>query len=181
MIDFNNVMLMKFGTHGNASPHQIILDKTSDLLASGVFFWGYGGSTCHPENQVQPFLNQVAKNGENVYLVLSPIASVWDGNASQRSLFSRNFEDWIRLPDGVTVSGSKYAVICDEITICEEVIDLSNYEVSVGPHAGRPVSSYLRGRNTKACASRSKNAPVSANKFLRVQAFCRIVDAVYLK
>lgn len=181
MINFNNVMLMKFGTHGNASPHQIILDKARDLLASGVFFWGYGGSTCHPENQIQPFLNQAAKYGDNVYLVLSPISSVWDGNISQCTFFSRNCEDWSRLPDGVTVSGSKYAVICDEITICEEVIDLSNYEVSVGPHAGHPVSSYLRGRITKVCASRSMHAPVSANKFLRVQAFCRIVDAVYLK
>ena len=50
------LLYMKVGTHAQESLEAIIARKTREIEQAGFALWGYGGSTCHPQTMVQPFV-----------------------------------------------------------------------------------------------------------------------------
>ena len=81
---------MKYGTHANEPPDTIIKRKINEVNLYGYTFWGYGGTSCHPLNQILPFIKMNFERGEETYLVLSRINTVWNGNSTNASFFSFN-------------------------------------------------------------------------------------------
>ena len=69
------VIIMKYGVHAGESISNIIERKLNELKSTGKFYWGYGGSLCHPISQVQPFLKEASENNDSVYLLLTPTKS----------------------------------------------------------------------------------------------------------
>jgi hypothetical protein len=62
---------------------------------------------------------------------------------------------WRPIPPQIEVRGSRYAIILDEIQAGDLDLDLSEYEVAVGPSVGQLASKYIGGRVDKACITRS--------------------------
>lgn len=50
---FENIIIMKAGTHADESLDRILVRKTREVSGAGFCLWGYGGSSCHPIRQVQ--------------------------------------------------------------------------------------------------------------------------------
>ena len=51
-------IVMKVGFHAGEEWNEIIARKQGEISSTGVTFWGYGGSACHPLRQVQPFAHE---------------------------------------------------------------------------------------------------------------------------
>src|SRR5438552_4137076 len=75
----NRFIFMKVGNHAGEDWDQILARKKKEFEQTGFIFWGYGGSACHPINQVQPFARLAVKEDDGVKLVMQPIRS----NANQ--------------------------------------------------------------------------------------------------
>lgn len=147
-MEFKKIILMKYGVHASESVDKIIIRKQGETRKAGCFFWGYGGVVCHPLTQVQPFLNE---GEEDVFLLLSETPSQFNNLHSQSVFFSEDGVIWEKIPDGIAVYGSKYALCCQELIKCDFDLDLSNYLVGIGPSTGKHLSDYIRGRVDKGC------------------------------
>jgi hypothetical protein len=133
-------ILMKVGFHAGEEWNEIIARKQGEISSTGVTFWGYGGSACHPLRQVQPFAHQC--EGDVLVTML------WTGSrplspSRTADEISVDGEHWQPLPPAVRITGSKWALV------------LGAYEIGVGPSGGKPASAYLRGQSDKACVRRS--------------------------
>ena len=65
-----SVVFMKVGNHAGETFEQILERKNSEFAKAGKIFWGYGGTACHPIQQVQPFARLTVKEEGSVYLVM---------------------------------------------------------------------------------------------------------------
>jgi hypothetical protein len=48
-------IFMKIGSHAGETLEQILERKQREIERTGRSFWGYGGASCHPLTQLQPF------------------------------------------------------------------------------------------------------------------------------
>jgi hypothetical protein len=144
-------IFMKVGNHAGETFETILKRKKREYERTGKIFWGYGGAACHPVNQVRPFALQQAKKKDNIYLLMSFVTS----NADQDTLRAREFSidgiEWQEIPKDIVVTGSKYALVLDEITETDLEIDMNQFLVGYGPSRDKKAIDYLKGRTDKAC------------------------------
>ena len=62
---------------------------------------------------------------------------------------------WQPIPEGVEVTGSKYALVLDEVSPGDLEMPYKDYVVGVGPSRGKEAGQYLQGRVDKACLERN--------------------------
>lgn len=151
-MESRHVVVMKAGTHAGLGFGDIAKWKIADLRATGVTFWGYRGTLCHPTRQVQPFA--AAADGE-IEVAMIPTRSDPGNPALPATAWSADKTIWEPLPDGITVTGSTHALVLSALEHCEDTLDLAMYRVGIGPSAGRPAPDYLRHRIDKACLTQT--------------------------
>lgn len=151
----NHMLFMKVGLHAGETLDQILARKQAEYDATGMIFWGYGGSNCHPVNQVQPFVrSHIEESPAGIHLVMAPINSVADPQVLPATEYSSDNVNWSPIPKGINVTGSKYALVLEEIQPCELELQMEEFVVGVGPSKGKGANDYLRGRSDKACLSK---------------------------
>jgi hypothetical protein len=177
-----DILFMKIGFHADEDLESIIARKRREQEESGMIFWGYGGVACHPTKQVLPFVYEAIFNNRLPYLAMSVTQSRFAGPAKCAKEYSTDGKSWLPLPAGVTVKGSKYAVICKNLEPIQKQIDLSMYGVSVGPSRGKALSDYLKYRVDKACATLS-DEPLPSTKLTDISYVAEIVNpySVFLR
>lgn len=148
MKDLKNIIIMKCGTHASEKIEDIYNRKKQEESSVGYFCWGYGGTLCHPLNQVQPF----CKNKEKVYLLLTPTTSELNNVPQRSNYYSIDKETWNDINLSINVLGSKYAIVANKLQKCDLEINLNDYEIGVGNSLGKNLGDYLKGRVDKACA-----------------------------
>jgi hypothetical protein len=146
------MVFMKVGFHVDESLIQIVTRKRLEGKRCGIIFWGYGGATCHPIKQVIPFAVE-AKHAEiSPVAVFSPTTSPLQTSMVHASELSEDGILWSPMPEGASVTGSRYALICEKLEEIDGLVNLSMYQVAIGPSQGKLLSEYLRFRVDKACA-----------------------------
>lgn len=153
----NMFLFMKVGDHAGENWEAILARKRKEFDDAGFSFWGYGGNACHPISQVQPFARLAIKEQGGICLVMEPIDSKADPDVVPATEFSRDGILWEPIPKGICVTGSRYAFVLDEIKPGSLTIELSQFEVGIGPSAGKGAEAYLQGRTDKGCLVKSKN------------------------
>ena len=146
---------MKVGDHAGESFEEILERKNKEYERCGRIFWGYGGASCHPLTQVQPFVHARAAAGGQLHLLMEPIESNADPDLMPAEEYSEDGVTWEPIPDGIEVTGSRYALVLGEIRPGELELSLNEFEIGVGPSRGRSAQDYLKGRIDKACLVRS--------------------------
>ena len=177
-----NIIFMKYGVHASEGVEQIARKK-NELQNAGKMLWGYGGTICHPVNQIHPFLNGNVNRNEKTYLVMAYTPSEMHKNIFAAESYSINKKKWIELPKGIHVYGSKYAIVCKSIEQCDYTVDLADYIVPIGNSCGRPLSEYVNGRIDKACGRWDGKSKERLSKPVHIT-LCAEIDypyAVFLK
>jgi len=173
-------LFMKVGDHAAEPWEQILQRKRRELDETGRIFWGYGGNACHPINQVQPFAKLVLKEMDEVVLVMEYIHSNADPDIVPATEYSTDGVIWEPIPKGIKVTGSRYALVLDEIQPGDLEVNLNRYEVAVGPSAGKPAEAYLQGRTDKACFVKSREERIietpSENHTRKANFFAKLKD-----
>lgn len=145
------LLFMKVGLHAGETFEQIMERKRREYETTGMVFWGYGGGTCHPTRVVQPFAKLKIEEGENIYLAMEEINSHHPPTKMIAKEYSEDGICWKPVPRDIEVRGSRYALILGEIHDGDLDLDLSSYQVAVGPSMGKPASQYVGRRVDKAC------------------------------
>lgn len=153
-INTDAFIFMKVGDHANETWDTILERKNREYREAGMIFWGYGGTACHPLTQVQPFVRDQSRNGSPVHLLMEPIDSDADPDVLPATEYSADGVEWKPIPKGVSVTGSRYAMVLDEILPGELDLDADEFAVGIGPSRGKRASKYLQGRVDKACLER---------------------------
>jgi hypothetical protein len=155
----DNFVFMKVGMHARETLEVILDRKQKEFEQSGSIFWGYGGSTCHPIKRVQPFVrSRILEGIDEVFLLMEPIMSLADPQLAPAKEFSSDGIVWKPIPKGIRVTGSKYALVLDEIMPATLTFDPREYVVAEGASAGKFATDYLRGRSDKGVFSRAPKA-----------------------
>jgi hypothetical protein len=145
------LIYMKVGIHAKESLEDIIARKTKEIEEAGFAFWGYGGSTCHPQTMVQPFAKSYERAGGKIYLYMEEINSSHFAEPVRADEFSIDGITWQKIPAAVRVLGSRYALALKSLQREEFDLSLSNTRVAIGRSMGAVGSNYVRGRVDKAC------------------------------
>ena len=153
MLDTNKdaFIFMKVGQHAGEDFDTIIKRKIKEIDETGMSFWGYGGPTCHPTKQVQPFARKVIEKQGSIYLFMEKINSYADPDIVPATLYSVDGINYNEIPKGINVTGSRYALVLEEIVPEEIELPISAYEVGCGKSKGRPATNYIIGHVDKAC------------------------------
>jgi len=146
-------IFMKVGNHAGEDFEQILQRKNNEFKRTGRIFWGYGGRSCHPLTQVQPFARLQVKRYGSLCLLMQTIDSHAVPDIIPATEYSEDGIRWKRIPDGITVIGSRYALILDEIQPGDLDIAICRYEVGIGPSRGKAASEYIGRHVDKACLS----------------------------
>lgn len=176
---YKNIIVMKYGVHASEDVESIVVRKMQEVQVAKKMFWGYGGVLCHPLKQVQPFLRENCSKGEKTYLLLSETLSRFDNTPSEAGFYSFNKIEWDSVPKGIKILGSKYAIICKNIIVCDFFIDLANYVIPIGNSKGKILSDYMRGRVDKACGRYVEN--LNQSKPMKISLYGEIENAVFVK
>lgn len=147
----NRIFYMKVGCHASEPLDQILARKLKEIEREGMAFWGYGGGTCHPVNVVQPFAKSFIERGGTMYLCMEPMESRHFAQSVRAQEFSVDGVQWQPIPNGINVTGSRYAVVIKDIRPEEIELPLSQTRVAMGNSVGLPGSRYISGRVDKAC------------------------------
>ena len=150
-------LYMKVGVHANESLEQIIARKRKEIENAGVSFWGYGGSSCHPYNAVQPFVKQETEKGTKVRLLMQEITSRHFATGLAKE-YSPDGKNYYPVPRGVNVLGSRYALVVTTLDPIDAVLSLSDTVVGIGNKHGVSGDQYIRGHVDKACLVYSPGA-----------------------
>ncbi|MCU7492874.1 MAG: hypothetical protein HF312_18855 [Ignavibacteria bacterium] len=152
----DSFVFMKIGNHAGETFDQILKRKNLEFEKTGMIFWGYGGAACHPINQVQPFVKMELAKHKSIYLVMHSVKS----NASQDMIRAEEYSidgvNWSPIPEEINVTGSRYAIVLDEIQPMNLTVDLNHYDIGIGPSRGKTASEYLRARTDKGCLVRNE-------------------------
>ena len=144
-------IFMRVGNHAGEDFESILKRKQREYEDAGMVFWGYGGTTLHPIRHVQPFAKMWEAQEGAIHIVMQTIDSKADPDVLPANEFSADGTNWAPIPPGIEVTGSRYAIVLDEIKPGELDLDLGNFEVGIGPSRGRNAARYLRGRVDKGC------------------------------
>lgn len=144
-------IFMKVGKHAGEDFDSILERKRREYDATGMTFWGYGGSTCHPITQVRPFVASVKEAGGRVNLLMETMDSKADPDLVPATEYSVDGIEWIPLPSGIVVTGSRYAIVLGKIEPEDFTLPLHAYAVGLGRSEGLAGSDYIQGRVDKAC------------------------------
>lgn len=177
-------MFMKVGDHAKEDFDSILERKNQEFKRTGRIFWGYGGMSCHPLTQVQPFARMQVKKHGAIYLLMEKIDSHADPDIVPATRYSEDGVNWKTIPDGIEVIGSRYALILDEIKPGDLEICVGNYEVGIGPSRGKNASEYIQGHVDKAClVSTSKRISPVESKIKCIETCAKLLEpyAVILK
>jgi hypothetical protein len=147
-------IFMKVGQHAGEDFSDILERKRKEHKRTGMIFWGYGGNTLHPHNHVLPFIETYKSSG-GIYLLMNPIKSTADPDIVPAKEYSQDLISWKKIPDGILVTGSRYALVLDDIEQDELELDLNDYQVGVGKSEGKQASKYLTGHIDKGCFVKS--------------------------
>lgn len=171
-------IFMKVGNHAGETWDQILERKTREHRDTGMTLWGYGGTTCHPIHQVQPFAKRHVERRGGIYLCMEPINSNADPDLFPAREYSRDGIVWEPIPDGISVTGSRYALILDEITPEDLEVHLEEYQVGAGRSRGKPACDYVQGRVDKGCFELSAKAyvPDREVKPRKIQYSARLIE-----
>src|SRR6202049_5017054 len=104
------LLYMKVCPHAREKLEDIVIRKTKEIERAGVAFWGYGGSTCHPQTMVQPFARSFEQRGQVIYLCMQPMESSHFAEPIRAADFSVNGIDWQPIHLAINVRGSRYAL-----------------------------------------------------------------------
>ncbi len=146
------VLFMKVGCHAREGIDEIYRRKALEEAENGVFYWGYGGTLCHPSQQVHRLARLALANNELPLVAMIPTESKFVGSNSIASELSVDRHSWLEIPPEVAIYGSRYALVCTDLRRVDIEIDLSQYMIAVGPSRGTLLSRYMCYRVDKACA-----------------------------
>lgn len=179
-----NFVFMKVGEHARESFNDILKRKKEEYKNTGKIFWGYGGTTLHPTKTVQPFM-KTYQTKSGIHLLMQVVKSNADPDLLPAQEYSVDGTNWLQIPDGINVLGSRYALVLGEIKPDSLKFTLDQYEVAEGRSKGKLASDYLKGRIDKGCFIKSAEAENSNNSdsFSMIQYTAKIVDpyAVFLR
>lgn len=144
-------IFMRVGNHAGETFDSILERKRREFEETGKIFWGYGGTTLHPIKHVQPFAKLWVAQEGSIRIVMEPIDSKADPDVLPANEFSADGVNWEPIPTGIEVTGSKYAIVLDEITPGQLDLNLSDFEVGIGPSCGKSAAQYVKGRVDKGC------------------------------
>lgn len=144
------IFYMKVGTHAGKTIEQIVERKQAEIARYGSTYWGYGGSNCHPLSIVQPFADELRRDGA-IRLMMEETHATHFAVDRVATQFSLDGVNWHDIPDGIKVRGSRYALVIDKLTWSQEMLPLQQTEVAVGPSSGRRGDHYVTGLVDKAC------------------------------
>jgi hypothetical protein len=144
-------LFMKVGVHANESLQDILDRKRKEIEQAGVSFWGYGGSSCHPFNAVQPFVKEVSDKGTTVRLLMQEITSRHFAEGLAKEYSADGGKTYHPVPKGVKVLGSRYALVIKTLDEIDINIPLSQTLVGIGNKVGLSGANYIRGHVDKAC------------------------------
>jgi len=152
-----SILFMKIGIHAREPLEQIIERKLREIDDVGMAFWGYGGSTCHPTSMVQPFAQEQAVQNHPIHLVMQKMESNHWAEPVPADEYSIDGHEWLAIPRGVEVRGSRYALIINNLRETDLQLPLARAQVALGPSQGKPALNYIAGRVDKACLTLSEN------------------------
>lgn len=152
-------IFMKVGNHAGEDFDQIMERKMREIETAGQSFWGYGGNTLHPRTQVQPFARLCLQQQGSIELIMEPIDSKADPELLPAREYSADGQIWKPIPNGIDVTGSKYALVLTEIRPGDLAFSVNDYAVGIGPSQGKSAGDYLRGRVDKGCFVRRDDSP----------------------
>lgn len=178
------LLFMKVGLHAGEKFEEILERKRREYQNAGMIFWGYGGNTCHPTNIVQPFARMKLEKGQNIYIVMEEIDSRHRPTRILASEYSIDGVRWQPIPAGIEVRDSRYAVILDQLQDGDLDIDLSAYDVAVGPSMGKAAGDYILGRVDKGCFTKGQGPTALRGPHMKkICHMAKIVDpyAVFLR
>lgn len=147
----SGILFMKVGTHANETLESIIERKAREIDQAGVAFWGYGGSTCHPQNMVQPFALSYEAQAKPIYLCMEEMTSNHWAQTARADEYSVNEISWELIPEAIKVIGSRYALVIKALREVDFDLPLDATRVALGNSRGAPGSKYIKGRVDKAC------------------------------
>ena len=145
------LIYMKVGTHAQESLEDIIKRKTQEIEDAGLAFWGYGGSTCHPQTMVQPFARKYEEHGGVIYLCMQQMESKHFAPQLQADEYSVDGVKWEPIPKGIRVLGSRYALLIRHLRPENFDLPLEWTRVAIGNSMGANGSKYIAGKVDKAC------------------------------
>lgn len=145
------ILFMKVGTHAQESLADIIERKSREIEETGYAMWGYGGNTCHPRTMVQPFARDYEERKSPIYLCMQEMDSRHFAEPLRASEFSEDGLNWLKIPDTINVTGSRFALVLESLEAHESSLQLANARVAIGLSQGRPAAQYLKGQVDKAC------------------------------
>lgn len=145
------ILFMKVGTHAQESLDDIIARKRREIDDAGFALWGYGGGTCHPLTMVQPFAKSYEKKSGAIYLCMEPMESKHFAEPKRAEQQSADGINWENIPEEISVRGSRYALVIEDLRTDNLELVLTKTKVAVGNSLGRAGSRYVRGRVDKAC------------------------------
>ena len=144
-------LYMKVGVHASETLEDILIRKRKEIKDAGVAFWGYGGNTCHPIQAVQPFVREQTDKGLTVRLLMQEINSRHFAEPVPATHYSADGVTWLKVPKGVNVLGSRYALVLSTLDAIDLPVSLEDSIVGVGKRIGSPGAKYIRGHVDKAC------------------------------
>ncbi len=147
----NSIFYMKVGTHARETLDEILARKMKEIDDEGFAYWGYGGSTCHPINVVQPFAKAYVQEGGTMFLCMESMVSNHFAPPVRAEEYSVDGLNWHTIADGINVTGSRYAVVIKSIREENFDLPLDQTVVGIGNCTGLPGSNYIKGRVDKAC------------------------------
>jgi hypothetical protein len=179
------VLFMKVGTHAQESLADIISRKTREIEEAGVAFWGYGGNTCHPQSMVQPFARSFEERGKTIYLCMQPMNSRHFAAQVRADEYSVDGINWQQIEPGISVRGSRYALVVKNLHEEEFDLPLGATRVALGNSMGASGARYISGRVDKACLEVTDDLPSaqSGGPTVRIGLVAELVEpyAVYVR
>jgi hypothetical protein len=177
------ILFMKIGTHALEPLDKIIARKTKEIEDAGIAFWGYGGSTCHPQTMVQPFARAFEARGQAIYLCMQEMQSKHFADPVRADEFSSDGTHWEVVPPAINVLGSRYALVIDDLQKEDLKLPLNHTMVAVGNSKGRSGDRYISGRVDKACLEVIPDPTSPVERTVDIGLVARIVPpyAVYVR
>lgn len=145
------ILFMKVGVHAQESLENIIARKVKEIEEAGFAMWGYGGNTCHPRTMVQPFAQDHENKGNPIFLYMQKINSQHFAEPLRAEQFSVDGQNWEKVPAGINVLGSRFALVLESLSKEELSLPLHSTQVAIGPSRGRRGEQYIQGHVDKAC------------------------------